>query len=181
YMVESYQDTSGNASLPYGMIVSRIINSMGVDVSAFPVKEISSTYNDRAFSSMGYILDENRLVKKESFKPKGMFSTLESCTIVPPDGSSSFVFSSLMIEIKDVKETQGAVAGDMHKSNKSLTVLISSVVNMKTKLILLQHEGVKSFNKVLRQVYSATTQVEVSDNELAVAIPNSYSSLSTRI
>ncbi|MCD9643509.1 hypothetical protein HAX54_031082 [Datura stramonium] len=37
---------------------------MGVDISEFLVKEITSTYNDRAFASIGYILDEDRWVKK---------------------------------------------------------------------------------------------------------------------
>ncbi|MCD9639658.1 hypothetical protein HAX54_024310 [Datura stramonium] len=51
YMFERYQDSSGNASLPYGMLMSRIIKAMGVDVSEFPVKEITYTYNDRAFAN----------------------------------------------------------------------------------------------------------------------------------
>ncbi|MCD9639231.1 hypothetical protein HAX54_023634, partial [Datura stramonium] len=52
---------------------------------------------------------------KSSFKPKAKLSTIESCSNVPPDGSSISVLSSLMTEIKDVKETLGAVAGYLHK------------------------------------------------------------------
>ncbi|MCD7472806.1 hypothetical protein HAX54_014172 [Datura stramonium] len=70
FILESCQYPGGNTSLPYGMIVTRIIKAMGVDVSSFPVNEISSTYNDRAFSSMGYVLDERVWVKKASYKPK---------------------------------------------------------------------------------------------------------------
>ncbi|MCE3049651.1 hypothetical protein HAX54_045472, partial [Datura stramonium] len=151
--------------LPHGIILSRIIKAIGVDFSMFPVKEIISTYNDRTFASMGYILDENRWVKKASFKHKAKLSTVERCSNVPPDGSSSSVLSSLMTEIKDVNETLGVVDGDLHKSNESLNVLISSVAELKTQLTLLQHEGVKSFNKVLHQVDSTTTRAKVSDNE----------------
>ncbi|MCD7452965.1 hypothetical protein HAX54_019021 [Datura stramonium] len=128
---------------------------------------------------MGYILDENLWVKKASFMPKAKFSTVECCPNVPPDGSSSSVLSSLMTDIKDVKKTLSAVAGDLHKNNESLNVVISSVAELKTQLTLLQHEGVKYFNKVLCQVDSAATRAEVSDDELAVVVQKSYSSLST--
>ncbi|MCE3216915.1 hypothetical protein HAX54_009357 [Datura stramonium] len=166
-------------SLPYGILMSRIIKAMGVDVSEFPVKEITSTYNDRAFASMGYILNEDRWVKKESSKPKDKISTIESSSNVPPNSSSSSVPSSLLTNLKDVKETLGAVEGDLHKSNESLAFLILNVVDLKNQLTLIQHERVKSFNKVLRQVDSATSRTEISDNELAIAVQNSYSSLST--
>ncbi|MCD9643375.1 hypothetical protein HAX54_030824 [Datura stramonium] len=86
-----------------------------------------------------------------------------------------------MIEIKYVKKTLGAMAGDLHMSNELLNVLISSVAELKTQLTLLQHEGVKSFNKVHCQVDSTAARAEVYDSELAVVVQNSYSSLSTRI
>ncbi|MCD7470905.1 hypothetical protein HAX54_011107 [Datura stramonium] len=46
FMLKSSQDPGSNTCLPYGMIVTWIIKAMGVDLSSFPVKEISSTYND---------------------------------------------------------------------------------------------------------------------------------------
>ncbi|MCE3216943.1 hypothetical protein HAX54_009597 [Datura stramonium] len=109
---------------------------MGVDVCEFPVKEITSTYNDRAFAN----------------------------------GSSNSALSSLLTELKDVKETLGAVSSDLHKSNELLDVLISNVVDLKNQLTLIQHEGVKSFNKVLCQVDSPAARAEISDNE---AVQNS--------
>lgn len=69
-MFQSYQDPSSNVSLPHGMIVYRIMKVMGVDISKFPVKEISSTYNDRAFSSMSYIFYDGCWIKKASYKTK---------------------------------------------------------------------------------------------------------------
>ncbi|MCD7463679.1 hypothetical protein HAX54_051123, partial [Datura stramonium] len=56
YLLESSQDPGSNARLPYGMILTRIIKAMSVDVSNFPVKEISSTYSYHAFTSISYIL-----------------------------------------------------------------------------------------------------------------------------
>ncbi|MCD9559086.1 hypothetical protein HAX54_016818 [Datura stramonium] len=106
---------------------------------------------------------------------------LKSYSNVPPDGSSSSVLSSLMTEIKDVKETLGAVAGDLHKSNESLNVLISSVAKLKTQLTLLQHEGVKLLTKFSAKSTQPLLKMKFLTNELAVAVQNSYSSLSTRI
>ncbi|MCE3215976.1 hypothetical protein HAX54_004242 [Datura stramonium] len=128
-----------------------------------------------------YILDEDCWVKKASFKPKAKISTVERCTNVSPDSSSSPILSSLLIELKDVKEILGAVAGDLHKSNESLAILTSNIAYLKNHLTLIQRERVKSFNKVLRQVDSATARAKIAENELVVAIQNSYSSLSTHI
>ncbi|MCE5166243.1 hypothetical protein HAX54_016336, partial [Datura stramonium] len=114
-----------------------------------------------------------------SFKPKAKISPVESSNIIPPDGSSSSALSSLITDLKDVKGTLGAVAIDLHKRKESLAVLISNVADLKNQLTLIQYEGIKSFNKVMRQVNSATARAEISDNELAIVVQNS-SSLSTR-
>ncbi|MCD7473595.1 hypothetical protein HAX54_015536 [Datura stramonium] len=125
---------------------------------------------------MGYILDEDRWVEKASFKPKAKISTVESSNNVSLDGSSNSILSSLLTEFKDVKETLGVVDGDLHKSNELLVILTSNVADMKNWLTLIQREGVKSFNKVLRKVDSAAARAEISENELAVAVKNSFSS-----
>ncbi|MCE3052156.1 hypothetical protein HAX54_051722 [Datura stramonium] len=115
------------------MVVTRVIKAMGVDVSSFPVKEISSTYNNRAFSSMGYVLDDGVWVKKFSYKPKIKHAS--------PGGLSGV----------KIDESQGAVLNSPFlKPRKSNNHLVQCAR-------------------------------EVFDNELAVVVQNSYSSLSTRI
>ncbi|MCD9644028.1 hypothetical protein HAX54_031998, partial [Datura stramonium] len=52
-------------------------------------------------------------------------------------GSSSTALSSLMIDLKEVKETLGEMVGDMHKRNESLAILISSVADLKKQLTLI--------------------------------------------
>ncbi|MCD7469771.1 hypothetical protein HAX54_009015 [Datura stramonium] len=110
-MLESSQYRSGNTSLPYGIIVTRIIKAMGVDISSFPVKEISSTYNNQAFSSMGYILDEGVWVNKASYKPK--------IRHVSPDGPSCVKIDE--DKRKDSKSTSCNDQEDIHKSNQRKT------------------------------------------------------------
>ncbi|MCD7471212.1 hypothetical protein HAX54_011529, partial [Datura stramonium] len=64
--------------------------------------------------------------------------------------------------------------------NESVAILISKVANLKKHLTFIQHKGVKLFNKVMRQVDSAAARAEIFNNELAIAVQNSYSSLFTR-
>ncbi|MCD7465842.1 hypothetical protein HAX54_002019 [Datura stramonium] len=78
---------------------------MGVDISNFPVKEISSTYNDRAFSSMGYVLDEGVWVKKASYKPKIKNASPEGPSGVKIDGSQDALLNSLLYEAQDIKQS----------------------------------------------------------------------------
>ncbi|MCD9561107.1 hypothetical protein HAX54_020068 [Datura stramonium] len=88
-----------------------------------PTKEVSYTYDNKTFSSMGYVLSEGKWYKKFGFKPKPK-----------------------------------AVVEDIPS-----------------------HERVKSFNLVLKKLDLAAARTEVSNNNLDVAIQNSYASLFKRI
>ncbi|MCD7465958.1 hypothetical protein HAX54_002237 [Datura stramonium] len=58
-----------------------------------------------------------------------------------------------MIEfLQDIKQSLGAAVGDLHRCNESMAILIFDVANMKKQLTHIQHEGVKSFNKVQRMI-----------------------------
>ncbi|MCD7467709.1 hypothetical protein HAX54_005274 [Datura stramonium] len=59
---------------------------MGVDMSKFPVKEVSSTYNDRDFASMGYVLDDRSWVKKTNYKPKVKPGSVVDSSSISSDG-----------------------------------------------------------------------------------------------
>lgn len=52
YMVESSEDNISSASLPYGLLISRIIVNSLVDLSQFMPALIDATYDTRTFSSM---------------------------------------------------------------------------------------------------------------------------------
>ncbi|MCD7472634.1 hypothetical protein HAX54_013929 [Datura stramonium] len=100
---------------------------MGVDVSRFPVKEISSTYNDRAFSSLDYVLDEGVWVKKASYKPKVKPASAEGPSSVRLYDAQGVVLYSLLSEAQEIKESLGAVVGDLHKCTELLGKLSTNV------------------------------------------------------
>ncbi|MCD9561429.1 hypothetical protein HAX54_020535 [Datura stramonium] len=70
YMQKSYQDSGGNNSLLYGLLISRIVKDIGIDLSKYPAKEVSSTYDSWSFASIRYVLYEGTWLKKSRFKPK---------------------------------------------------------------------------------------------------------------
>ncbi|MCD7455205.1 hypothetical protein HAX54_027387 [Datura stramonium] len=109
--------------------------------------EISSTYNDRAFVSMGYLFDDGCWIKKASYKPKVKTTYVGGSRKNIPDGAQSIAFSSLMSDVQDIKQSLGAAVGDLHKCNESMAILISDMANLKKQMTHIQHEGVESFNK----------------------------------
>uniref|UniRef100_M1DC74 Ulp1 protease family, C-terminal catalytic domain containing protein n=1 Tax=Solanum tuberosum TaxID=4113 RepID=M1DC74_SOLTU len=55
YMWKSGEDTNASASLPYGLLISRILVDRLVDLSMFTPIVINATYDSRTFSTMGYV------------------------------------------------------------------------------------------------------------------------------
>jgi len=53
YMIESIEDNNPSASLPYGLLISRIIVYSLVDLSKYRHVLIDVTYDTRTFLSMG--------------------------------------------------------------------------------------------------------------------------------
>ncbi|MCD9560710.1 hypothetical protein HAX54_019456 [Datura stramonium] len=82
---------------------------MGVDVSRFPVKEVSSTYNDRAFANMGYVLDNGVWVKKANYKPKVKPVSVVNSSGISSDDAQNSVLTSLLMETQDIKWSLGVV------------------------------------------------------------------------
>lgn len=69
-MEESAEDTNNTASLPYDLLISRILQDSLVDLSGYKPIEISGTYDSRTFSSMGYVLIDKKCCRKDSVKGK---------------------------------------------------------------------------------------------------------------
>uniref|UniRef100_A0A3Q7JVM3 Uncharacterized protein n=1 Tax=Solanum lycopersicum TaxID=4081 RepID=A0A3Q7JVM3_SOLLC len=85
----------------------------------------------------------------------------------------------------EIKHTLAAVVDGLEKVQDSLSSIStlskgtsSGMGNLKLQLNHLRSEVVKSFNKVLNQVDSKATRVEVPQTELATAVQSSYFSLS---
>lgn len=82
-MYESALDSNSFASLLFDRVISWILKDIGVDLSEFPANGISSTYDSRAFASIGYTLVNEKWTKKVSLHPDvepstvvGIFNTL---------------------------------------------------------------------------------------------------------
>lgn len=55
-MLESVADAHDLASLPYGLVITRILLHYLIDLSAYPMVEVLTTYDSKTFVSMGYVL-----------------------------------------------------------------------------------------------------------------------------
>lgn len=70
YIVESVEYKNPNTSVPYGLVISRIIMASMVDLLDYKPVEISSTYDKCAFGSMRCVLVGNKWCKKGSISVK---------------------------------------------------------------------------------------------------------------
>lgn len=70
YMIECVENSNPLTSLLYELLISRIIIENMVDLSKFKPTKISSTYDTRTFSSMGYTLVDKKWHKKEALNSK---------------------------------------------------------------------------------------------------------------
>ncbi|KAF3620884.1 hypothetical protein FXO38_32120 [Capsicum annuum] len=92
-MLESARKVHASSSLPYELLITRILLFYSIDHSAYPPVEVARTYNSRAFSSMGYVLVDDEWCKKESTCAKAE----------PPkvSKSASNPFTSLIKDLKN--------------------------------------------------------------------------------
>lgn len=70
YMVERSAESNFSASLPYSLLILRIIVHSLVDLSAYKSTLIDATYDTRTFSNIGYVLIDAKCYKKESVQQK---------------------------------------------------------------------------------------------------------------
>ncbi|MCD7465489.1 hypothetical protein HAX54_001416, partial [Datura stramonium] len=74
------------------------------------------------------------------------------------DESQGFVLNSLLSKAQDIKNSLGAVVGDLHKCTELLGKLSTDMTSLQAQIYLIQKEGVKSFNLVLKQVESVAAR-----------------------
>lgn len=98
-MLESTEDSNPTASLPYSLLISRILRDSQVDLFRFKATEVSATYDSHTFASMGYTLIDNQWHKKVSLKWK---------TDAPKSTRISADYVALIT--KEVDEIKGSLA-----------------------------------------------------------------------
>ncbi|MCD9646537.1 hypothetical protein HAX54_036456 [Datura stramonium] len=129
---------------------------------------------------MSYALDEGVWIKKSNYKPKIKYVSPEGPSSVKIDEAQGAILNSILSEAQEIKQSLGVVVCDLHKCTKLLGKLSTDMTSLQAQISLIQKEGVKSFNLVLKQVDSIAARVKVLDNKLVVAIQNSYSSVMTQ-
>ncbi|KAF3617583.1 hypothetical protein FXO37_34577 [Capsicum annuum] len=67
-MLESVVDAHVSTTLPYGLLITRILQYYSIDLSAYPSVEVFATYESKTFTSMGYVSVDNKWCKKECAK-----------------------------------------------------------------------------------------------------------------
>lgn len=70
YILESAQDSSASASLPYGALIFHILLYSMIDLSNFLIVYVTGTYDTQAFKSIGYVLVDFQWCNKDSAKTR---------------------------------------------------------------------------------------------------------------
>lgn len=167
YMIESAVESDTHAILPYGLIISRILIGLYIDLFYYKPLEVSVTYDIRTFASMGYILIDGKWSKKGPVKLK----------VKQPWASKKTTNSeSLLKEVAEINEMQ-------HKQEKMDKVLHqpkdtgTNVGKVRISMDSIhQQERIKT-NKLINQVDSLDHGANSSQNELVVTIQTSFSNL----
>ncbi|KAG5611897.1 hypothetical protein H5410_023178 [Solanum commersonii] len=177
YMLKSVEDSNPSASLPYGLLVSRIIVDSLVDLSNYKPVEVNATYDTKTFSSMGYVLVNDKWHKKESLQAR---AETPKATRVSVDSASV-----LLQEVGDIKTRLTSLESNVMVMQECLNKILqhskdtsTDVGKIKLAVEDLKKEGVRTVNRLIKQVDSIKAGVDSSHNELAVSVQTSYSNLS---
>ncbi|KAH0670729.1 hypothetical protein KY290_026127 [Solanum tuberosum] len=154
YMVESSEDNISSASLPYGLLISRIIVNSLVDLSQFMPALIDATYDTRTFSSMGYVLINDKWYKKESVQQRA-------------DAPYPRPLASQLTQLLCF--------------SKSRTLSSTDVGKLRLEVEGLKKEVIRSVNTILKEVNSIKSGVDSAYNKLAVTVHTSYSNFSKNV
>ncbi|KAH0773405.1 hypothetical protein KY290_010542 [Solanum tuberosum] len=180
FMFESVGESNPSANFPYGLLISRILVDRLIDLSIFKPIEISATYDSRTFSSMGYVEVGNKWVKKDSVQKftdvaKPTKISAESTTLLLQDFDE--VKTRIMVVERGL-ETLHDVVEKVFRLQKDTSTVIGK---LRIAMIGIKQEGIATINKLIRQVNSLKGGVDSSNNELAISVKNSYSSLSRNV
>ncbi|KAH0661282.1 hypothetical protein KY284_026213 [Solanum tuberosum] len=144
-MFESSKDSNSSANLSYGLLISRIIIDSLVDLSQFKHVFIDVTY-DRTFSTMGYVLIDNKWHKKESAKERA--KALKASCI--SDDSAAI----LLKEAKDIEVHLDGLKSYMQVLQDTIRKVLQISKDLGTDIgkLRLEVEGLKKAGSQLHQV-----------------------------
>ncbi|KAG5631596.1 hypothetical protein H5410_003313 [Solanum commersonii] len=176
-MIESVENNNTFASLPYGLLISRIIVDSLVDLSKYKPTLIDATFDIRTFSSMRYVLVNDKWYKKESVQSR---ADIPRATRISGD-SAALLFK----EAEHIKVRLAGLESHMHVIQDTLGMVLqlhkdSSIDVGKLRLNVrgLKKDDIRSVNKILKEVNSNKTGLDSAHNELAISVHTSYSTFS---
>ncbi|MCD7456253.1 hypothetical protein HAX54_031034 [Datura stramonium] len=114
-MLVSCQDTGENINLLYGMIISRTLKDIEIDLSNYLIKEASSTYDNLTFTSIGFFFFAGKWLKKAGFKPNIKVVVEEIPSIINSSDALKVSVDSLLKEVLKIKVNLGATIDGLHK------------------------------------------------------------------
>lgn len=68
-MLESAVDAYASTIPPYGLLITRIFHYYSINLSVYPMVEVSTTYDSKTFAIMGYVMVDKEWYK-DSVKAK---------------------------------------------------------------------------------------------------------------
>ncbi|KAH0712803.1 hypothetical protein KY290_008378 [Solanum tuberosum] len=180
YMIKSVEDNNSFTSLPYGLLISRIIVESLVDLSKYRPTLIDATYDTRIFSSMGYVLVNDKWYKKESVQsradtPRAIRISADFSALLLKEAEHIKVrLAGLESHIQVIQDTLGGVL-QLHKDSST------DVGKLRLELGGLKKDVIRSVNTILKELNSIKTGVDSAHSKLAISVHTSYSTFSKTV
>lgn len=168
YMIEV---ASNPFSLPYGMVISRILEANNISLVDIPPRIVKQCYNSKAFISMGYVRTKDSWV-------------LKSKTDVPVVAPSS-----------KVKAPSSSIPSDFHADIlANLVAMNKKVESFNDKLISIQFQMEKikdvtketssavaririKLDRVIKEAIKVVTNIQASGEGIAVSLATKFDNL----
>ena len=179
-MVECFEDMNSTASLPNGLLISKIIVDSLVDLSNYKSTFIVAMYDTPTISSMDYVFInkkwyQKKFVQSRAETPRDTRISVESTTLLLKEAAHIRIsLDGLESYMQVLEDTLGKVL-QLHKDS-----------NIDIEKIHLEMGGLKKdasryINTILKEVNSIKTGADSYKNQLAVTMNTLYFSFSKTV
>ncbi|OIT21127.1 hypothetical protein A4A49_35931 [Nicotiana attenuata] len=159
YMLESIRDVSSSAnSLPYGLLISHILQVMKVDLSPYAPKIISSTYDKTSFTMMGYTLVKGTWFKKYK-APK--FTPQQGTRGIKSEASKSSPSEQLLPmqqNIVGIKELLTSMQEQMNKIREVTKETRADLARLRINHQATKRQGIRAMQEVTKKLTKVTKE-----------------------
>ncbi|KAG5577878.1 hypothetical protein H5410_058012 [Solanum commersonii] len=172
YMIENVEDNNSSTSLPYGLLIFRIIIEPLVDLCKYRPTLIDATYDTRTFSSMRYVFANDKWYKKESVQSRATRISVDSVALLLKEAEHIKVrLAGLESHMQVIQDTLGRVL-QLHKDSST------NVGKLRLEVGGLKKDAIRSVNTILKEDNSIKTGADYAHSKLAISVHTSYSTFS---